>query len=139
MRIAMIGQKGIPAQSGGVEQHVDNLSRLLVERGHEVIVYCRRSYCGDECTSDTTASVPYGPLSLAPYGPVLPTAVGPAPYRIFRPSIATKHLDAITHTITSTWDVLARDVDVVHYHAIGPAALAPIARCGGLPTVVTCH
>jgi glycosyltransferase involved in cell wall biosynthesis len=48
-------------------------------------------------------------------------------------------LDAITHTDTSTCDVLFRGVDVVHYHAIGPAALAPVARCWGLPTIVTCH
>lgn len=139
MRIAMIGQKGIPAQSGGVEQHVDNLSRLLVERGHEVIVYCRRSYCGDKTPDGTATSVTDGQFSLVRHGTAMPTAAGPSLHRIFRPSIATKHLDAITHTITSTWDVLARDVDVVHYHAIGPAALAPVARCGGLPTVVTCH
>ncbi len=121
MKIAMIGQKGIPAQSGGVEQHVDVLSRLLCERGHEVIVYCRRSYCEEEVSDQR------------------PEFTTQNPRRIFRPSIATKHLDAITHTMSSTFDVLFRDVDVVHYHAIGPAALAPIARLRGRPTVVTCH
>ena len=123
MRIAMIGQKGIPAHSGGVEQHVDVLSRLLTERGHEVSVYCRRSYCGEKEARDQRSEA----------GDEI------SPRRIFRPSIATKHLDAITHTITSTFDVLFRDVDLVHYHAIGPAALAPIARLRGIPTVVTCH
>jgi glycosyltransferase involved in cell wall biosynthesis len=122
MKIAMIGQKGIPAHSGGVEQHVDMLSRLLTERGHEVIVYCRRSYCR-EAFGNQQSAISY-PDSLR---------------RVFRPSIATKHLDAITHTISSTCDVLFRDVDVVHYHAIGPASLALVARLFGLPTVVTCH
>lgn len=116
MRIAMIGQKGIPAQSGGVEQHVDVLSRELAARGHEVLVYCRRSYCDGRTDPAGT--------------PVR---------RIFRASVPTKHLDAITHTVTSTFDVILRRADVVHYHAIGPAALAPLARLGGLPVVVTCH
>jgi glycosyltransferase involved in cell wall biosynthesis len=120
MKIAMVGQKGIPAHSGGVEQHVDMLSRLLTERGHQVTAYCRRSYC-----DDSPLTTHHSPLTF--------------PRRIFRPSIPTKHLDAITHTVTSTIDVLFRDVDLVHYHAIGPAALAPIARLRGLPTVVTCH
>jgi glycosyltransferase involved in cell wall biosynthesis len=122
MKIAMIGQKGIPAHSGGVEQHVDVLSGLLAARGHEVIVYCRRSYCAEAFSNQQSA---------------ISNSEGVR--RIFRPSIPTKHLDAITHTVTSTIDVLLRDVDVVHYHAIGPAALAPIARLRGLPTVVTCH
>ena len=45
MRIAMIGQKGIPAHSGGVEQVVDMLARHLTARGHEVIAYCRGPFC----------------------------------------------------------------------------------------------
>src|SRR5262245_37944165 len=127
MRIAMIGQKGIPAHSGGVEQHVDMLSRLLAERGHDVLVYCRQSYCAP--SNEDRAKISRESTAVQQ----------PSPRRIFRPSIATKHLDAITHTISSTFDVLFRGVDVVHYHAIGPAALAPIARTFGLPTVVTCH
>ena len=107
MKIAMIGQKGIPARSGGIEQHVDALSRILVERGHEVSVYCRRSYCQE---AEDGSGGPGGPR------------------RIFRPSIPTKHLDAITHTAVSTLDVLFRGVDVVHYHAIGPAALTMTFR-----------
>ena len=82
MRIAMIGQKGIPAQSGGVEQHVDMLARLLTDRGHEVTVYCRRSYCEDAIASSRLNVYPDWPR------------------RIFRPSIPTKHLDAITHTVS---------------------------------------
>jgi glycosyltransferase involved in cell wall biosynthesis len=130
----MIGQKGIPARGGGIEQHVDMLSRLLVDRGHEVIVYCRRSYCGDQTTRDGS-----GQGSAFNSGQGVEREDGSGLLRIFRPSIATKHLDAITHTISSTWDALFRDVDVVHYHAIGPAALVPVARCFGLPAVVTCH
>lgn len=117
MKIAMLGQKGIPAHSGGIEQHVDVLSKHLVARGHEVVVYCRRSYCGRDAKSTSEGGL----------------------HRIFRPSIPTKHLDAITHTLTGTLDVMLRRADVVHYHALGPAALAPLARLSGLPVVVTAH
>ena len=33
MKIAMIGHKCVPAASGGVERHVEELSRRLAERG----------------------------------------------------------------------------------------------------------
>ena len=122
MKIAMIGQKGIPARAGGVEHHVEAISNRLVQCGHEVIAYCRRSYNGE--------SEPSCSCRVAGNHEVR---------RIVRPSIATKHLDAITHTAVCTLDVLFRNVDLLHYHAIGPAALAPIARFRGLPTVVTCH
>ena len=117
MKIAMLGQKGIPAQSGGIEQHVDILSQHLVARGHEVVVYCRRSYCGRSGRSTSENGL----------------------HRIFRPSVPTKHLDALTHTFAGTLDVILRRADVVHYHALGPAALAPLARLSRLPVVVTVH
>ena len=45
MKIAMIGQKGIPSRAGGVEIHVEELAAGLVEAGAQVDVYCRRYYC----------------------------------------------------------------------------------------------
>ena len=41
MRIAMIGTRGVPPQYGGFETAVDEIGRRLVDRGHEVLVYCR--------------------------------------------------------------------------------------------------
>ncbi|MEJ2722753.1 MAG: glycosyltransferase, partial [bacterium] len=41
LRIAMIGQKSVPARFGGIETHVDQLSTRLAARGHDVSVYCR--------------------------------------------------------------------------------------------------
>ena len=40
----MIGQRGLPATYGGIERHVEELATRLVERGHEVVVFCRRNY-----------------------------------------------------------------------------------------------
>jgi glycosyltransferase involved in cell wall biosynthesis len=98
MKIAMIGQKGIPAQTGGIERHVEELSAELTARGHEVLVFCRswyvwpiRDHRGARC--------------LKSYG------------------IPTKHLDAITHTFTSILLAVREKVDVFHFHGVGPALL----------------
>lgn len=44
MKIALIGTRGVPANYGGFETCVEELGKRLVERGHEVTVYCRHSY-----------------------------------------------------------------------------------------------
>ena len=41
MRIAILGTRGIPANYGGFETFAEELSWRLVERGHQVTVYCR--------------------------------------------------------------------------------------------------
>jgi len=122
MRIAMIGQKGVPAQLGGIEQHVEVLARLLAARGHQVDVYCRRSYLGPEHSQD--GKRPWSVRGVR---------------RIFRWSTGTKSLDAITHTATCTLDTLQRNVDVVHYHALGPSSLCFVPRLAGRPVVATVH
>ncbi len=114
MRIAMIGQKGVPATYGGIERHVEEIGARLVDRGHQVLVYTR-SY--------------YSPGNDAYRGME----------RVVRPTIPTKHLDTATHALVSTLDVLARPVDIVHYHALGPSALAWVPRIRRVPTVVTLH
>lgn len=113
MKIAMIGQKGLPAIWGGVERHVENLSTCLVQNGHQVTVYSRRWY-----------STP-------------PKQTGGASWKHpqyqgvilrFVPSIHTKHLDAFSHTLLATLDALRRDFDVIHYHGVGPALLSWLPR-----------
>jgi glycosyltransferase involved in cell wall biosynthesis len=104
MKIAFIGQKGIPAKSGGVEKHVEQIAVRLAKEGHEVVAYVRDSYV------DKTL-MEYQGVKL-----------------VHMPSIATKHLDAITHTFVATLHILTQKYDVVHYHSIGPSLLAFIPR-----------
>ncbi|MCX6745476.1 MAG: glycosyltransferase family 4 protein [Candidatus Parcubacteria bacterium] len=104
MKIYFIGQKGIPAIYGGVERHVEELATRLAKEGHEVFVYCRNHYT---------------PSDLKEYKGVK---------LIHLPSLKTKHLDAITHTFLATLDVLRREADIIHYHAIGPSALLWIPK-----------
>jgi glycosyltransferase involved in cell wall biosynthesis len=114
MRIAMIGQKGIPARYGGIEKHVEEISTALARRGHEVFVYCRPYY--------TAMEGQYNKVNL-----------------IKLPSLKTRHLDAATHTLISTAHVLSMKPDVVHYHALGPSALSFVPRLAGARTVATVH
>ena len=51
LKIAMIGQRGVPASFGGVERHVEELGARLAEQGHEVVVFCRHGYSEDEPTT----------------------------------------------------------------------------------------
>src|SRR5260370_36218577 len=40
MRLAILGARGIPARYGGFETFAEQLAVRLVERGHEVTVFC---------------------------------------------------------------------------------------------------
>jgi glycosyltransferase involved in cell wall biosynthesis len=114
MRVAMIGQKGIPATYGGIERHVDEIARRLVQRGVAVDVFCRLYY--------TPAGSRYHGVGL-----------------LRRPSLHTKHLDTATHVAWCTLESMFRRYDVVHFHALGPALFASLPRLVGSRTVVTVH
>lgn len=115
MKIAMIGQKGIPATSGGIERHVEELGKRLVQRGHEITVYCRPYYTDPALNEFSGITLNH------------------------KKSINSKHLDAITHTFISSFDSLISNYDIVHYHAIGPATLSFIPKIAGKHVVVTVH
>ena len=101
MKIAMIGQKGIPSQFGGVETHVAELSTRLVRAGHEVTAYGRSWYCDRGTTR-------YNGIEVK-----------------ILPSLHTKHLDAISHTFLATLHAcLFLRPDVIHFHGVGPSLLA---------------
>ena len=104
MKIAMLGQKGIPAMYGGVERHVHDLSLHLAEMGHAVTVYSRRWYAKQANTNISGVRVQ------------------------FVPSIHTKHLDTITHVLLGTVHALFQEYDVLHYHGVGPALLSWIPK-----------
>ncbi|HQF57143.1 MAG TPA: glycosyltransferase family 4 protein [Candidatus Magasanikbacteria bacterium] len=112
MRIAMIGQKGIPAIQGGIERHVHDLSLGLVEKGQDVTVYARKWYTPEEKKSFAGIKIKH------------------------LPSIRTKHLDAISHTFFATLHAIKNNFDVIHYHGVGPSLLAWIPRIFAPRTLV---
>ncbi len=115
MKIAFIGQKGIPVRFGGVEYHVDQLSQELVKRGDEVFVYVRNWY-----TKKTLHK--YKGVNL-----------------IHIPTVKTKHLDASLHSFLCSLHVIFKNVDIVHYHGIGPSFFSILPRLFGKRIITTVH
>jgi glycosyltransferase involved in cell wall biosynthesis len=117
MRIAMIGQKGIPVTIGGPENFVREISTRLVQRGHRVTVYCRpyvlrqwNQFLSDE-EKDSVHHRRYRGVDLR----VLPT-------------LPTKRLDTIIHSFLSTLESTLDGFDVIHYQTIGAFLPAFIPR-----------
>ncbi|MGV9981067.1 glycosyltransferase family 4 protein [Micromonospora wenchangensis] len=112
LRVAMIGQKGVPATYGGIERHVEEVASRLAGLGHEVTVYCRDSYGAVEATRHRGIRL-----------------------RRAR-TVPSKHLDAIVHSATSTLAALTERPDIVHYHGLGPVLTAPLVRYASRARVV---
>ncbi len=130
LKIAMIGQKGIPARYGGVETHVEAISTRLAARGHDVWVYCRDRFRppANEVTGSNGYELSDGELRYK--GVRL----------VFRPSIVTKHLDAATHCfLCAVESSLRRSFDIVHFQGIGPSGFAAIPASAGRTVVSTVH
>lgn len=114
LRVAMIGLRGIPATYGGVERAVEELAAHLADRGNDVTVYARTAYSEPDVSEFRNVSI----------------------RRL--PQINTKHLEAASHSFLALMHALVRErFDVIHLHATGPGALAPVARLAGVPVVVT--
>jgi glycosyltransferase involved in cell wall biosynthesis len=103
-RIAVVGQRGVPATFGGIERHVEEIGARLAARGHEVTVFLRNGYVSD-----------------AP-----PTYRGMHLRQV--PTVSSKRLECIVHSALCTCLTLRHAPDIVQYHALGPSLLAPLPR-----------
>ena len=108
----MMGSRGIPASYSGFETCVEQLSVRLVERGHDVTVYCRSHHI--KWPGKTYKGVRLVKL----------------------PTIPSKHFDTIVHTFLSMLHGLPRRYDVVYICGVGNAPLSFIPRLTGRPSVV---
>ena len=112
MRIAFIGQRGVPATFGGIERHVEELGSRLAARGHEVVVWCRTNY-GDEEVGEEYRGMQLRHL----------------------PTVASRRLEAaIPSAIAAVRSV--KGFDIVHFHAIGPGFASFVPRLVGSAKVV---
>ncbi len=109
MRIALLGTRGIPATYGGFETFAEELSTRLVERGHDVTVYCRERH------SQTC----YRGVQLR-----------------YLPTIRHKYLDTVAHTGISTFDLLFRRFDAVLYCNAANAVFTLWPRILGMRTAL---
>jgi glycosyltransferase involved in cell wall biosynthesis len=104
MRILMLGLRGVPATYGGIERAVEESGAELVQRGHEVHVWCRRGYSTDEPDMWRGMHLHYGR------------------------TLDSKHLEAFVHTATGALRATRQGFDVVHFHALGPGLFTPVTR-----------
>ena len=112
MRIAMAGTRGIPAAYSGFETAVERLAERFAARGHEVTVYCRPHM--------TERRHEHAGARL-----------------VHLPTIRSKHLDTLAHTLVSTAHMAARErPDVALYFIAGNAPAVPLARLAGIPSIL---
>jgi glycosyltransferase involved in cell wall biosynthesis len=112
LRIALAGTRGVPARYSGFETCAEQLGARLVQRGHDVTVYCRAHY--------------------SPF----PDRVYRGMRRITLPTLRHKYFDTIVHAGLSTADALTRRFDVVLYFIAGNSPLVWIPRIVGTRTVL---
>ena len=103
-RVAVVGQRGVPATFGGIERHVEEIGARLAARGHEVTVFLRSGYVTD-------APRTHRGMHLRQV-----------------PTVSSKRLECIVHSALCTCLTLRSAPDIVHYHALGPSLLAPLPR-----------
>lgn len=112
MKIALLGTRGIPASYSGFETCVEQLGQRLVERGHQVTVYCRKhhiTYPGDQ----------YKGMRL-----------------IKLPTWTNKYLDTIVHAFLSSLHALGQRYDVALYFIAGNSPVTWIPRLVGTRTLL---
>ena len=112
LRVAFIGGRGVISKYSGIESYYEEVGQRLAAMGHDVTVYCRNYFT-----------------------PALSTHKG---MRIVRfPTLRSKHLETVIHTVLSSTHALTQKYDLVHYHALGPALFSILPRMIGTHTAVT--
>ncbi len=112
LKIAFLGARGVVGTYSGIETYYEEVGSRLAARGHEVTAYCRKYFTPD-----------------------VPSHRGVRVRRL--PSLRSKHLETLSHSLLATLDCLRRDFDVVQYHAIGSSPLAIVPRLFGRTTIVS--
>ncbi|MCA9960204.1 MAG: DUF1972 domain-containing protein [Anaerolineales bacterium] len=112
MKIALLGTRGIPASYSGFETCVEQLGQRLVERGHDVTVYCRTHHITYEGTH-------YKGMRL-----------------IKLPTIANKYLDTMVHSFISSLHALGQRYDIALYFIAGNSPVTWIPRLVGTKTLL---
>ncbi len=112
MKIALLGTRGVPANYSGFETCVEQLGQRLVERGHEVTVYCRSHHIDYE--GDT-----YKGMRL-----------------VMLPTVANKYFDTIVHSFLSSVHALSQNYDIALYFIAGNSPVTWLPRLVGTRTIL---
>lgn len=112
MKIALMGTRGVPASYSGFETCVEQLGMRLVQRGHEVTVYCRSHHI-------TYAEPTYLGMRL-----------------VKLPTIANKYLDTLVHSFVSSLHALLKRYDIALYFIAGNSPVTWIPRVVRTKTIL---
>lgn len=110
MRFAFLGTRGVPAQYGGFETAVEEVGRRLVERGHEVTVYCRNS----------------GQTLREHHGMRL----------VNLPALRMRSLETLSHTLLSTLHSDLKRPDAVLLFNVANSPFVPLLRARRIPVAI---
>ena len=124
MKIAMIGHKRIPSREGGVEVVVEQLSKRLVKKGHQVEVYNRKGKNVQDKNVDNNVR------KLKNYEGAKIITI---------PTINKKGIDAFLYSFFASFRALFGHYDVLHYHAEGSCAMLWIPHLFHKKIIVTIH
>ena len=112
LKVAFIGGRGVISKYSGIETYYEEVGKHLAEMGHSVTIYCRN----------------YFTPKLAEHNGM----------RLLRlPTLRSKHLETVIHTLLSSLHAMTQRYDAVHYHALGPALFSFLPRLAGTKTAVT--
>ncbi len=112
LRIALLGSRGIPANYGGYETLMEEVSTRLAALGHEVTVYCRSHYTSRSMREHRGVRL------------------------VVLPTLRTKHLDTPAHTFLSCLHALARRYDAALVVNAANAVFVPLLRLARVPAAL---
>ncbi|MCP4689485.1 MAG: glycosyltransferase family 1 protein [Desulfobacterales bacterium] len=107
LKIALIGTRGVPAKYGGFETCVEEVGKRLAEKGHEVTVYCRKSYYAEKKAEHLGMKL------------------------VHLPNMARKSLDTLSHTFFSVCHAVFKRYDIyMVFNAANSFLLFPLRLLG---------
>ncbi len=116
MRIVLMGTRGVPARYGGFETAMEEIGSRLVDRGHQVTVYCRNG-------NSRTGSDPDEYLGM---------------HLVHLTAMRLPAAETLSHTFLSVWHLLRHrgDVDVVVLCNAANSVVLPFLHAANVPTAV---
>ena len=132
MKIAILGTRGVPPAYGGFETFAAELSVRLVQRGHDVSVYCREELA----VGGWRLAVEPPPAPGLPANRQPPTANWNGVHRIVIPAARHKYFETVSHAFLSALDALRRDFDAVLVCNAANAFVLPLLRAARIPVAI---
>lgn len=111
LKVALIGTRGVPANYGGFETAVEEVGRRLVERGHEVLVFCRSG-----TSQGSSHPTEYLGMKL-----------------VTLPALRKRSLETLSHTLLSVLHGPLGDTDAAIVFNAANSPLIPVLRARGIP------